>query len=95
MDMSRLIYGPYVVWSLPLGNYEMVCTLEERDDGSRLVVVKENGVEIDRAEFPAPERGDLAGAMAASNHAMGLRDKFYSRAMQGMSAEFARLRPRG
>jgi hypothetical protein len=93
MEMNSLIYEPHVAWSLPLGNYEMVCTIEERRDGGRVVIVKENGVEIDHAEFPAPERGDFLDAMRASNHAQKLREKWYSRALQGMTAEFARLRP--
>jgi hypothetical protein len=94
MDMNRLIYGRHVLWSQNLGNYEMACTVEERPDGSWVVIVKENGAEIERAEFPAPEHGDLAGAIAATNHAMQLQQKFFSRAMQGMSSEFSRLRPR-
>lgn len=93
MDMNRLMSGPHVAWSLPLGNYEMVCTIEARPDRSSLLVVKENGVEIDRVEFPPAERGDLAGAMAAWERAWQLREQLYSRAMLGISAEFARLRP--
>jgi hypothetical protein len=30
MNMNHLIHGPHVIWSLPLGNYEMVCTPKRR-----------------------------------------------------------------
>jgi len=73
----------------------MVCTIEERPDRGCLLVVKENGAEITREEFPAASRGDLAGAMAAWDRAWRLREQLYARATKGMGAEFARLRPRG
>lgn len=94
MNMNSPIYGSRIARCLPLGDYEMVCTIEERRDGSAVLVVKENGIEIDRGEFPAAERGDLTGAMAVWDRAWQLRDQLYARAMQGMRPEFARLRPR-
>jgi len=94
MDLNALLQGPRVAWSLPLGNYEMVCTIEERPDLSSVLVVKENGAELAREEFPAAPREDPASAMAVWDRAWKLREQFYPRASKRMSAEFERLRPR-
>jgi hypothetical protein len=86
--------GPHPSWSYTLGNYEMVCTLEERSDGSFLVLVTKNGQELERLTFPKPVPGDFESAMAASNAAMKLQEKYRLQAAQGMQPEFNRLRPR-
>jgi hypothetical protein len=94
MEFNELLYAPHVAWGQTLGNYKMVCTIEERRDRTTVLVVTENGQELERAEFPAPERGDFAGAMAAWDAAWKLREKYYQRALEGMQPEFNRLRPR-
>lgn len=88
---EKLIAGPRVAWSLPLGNYDMRCTLEECQDGSSVLVVTENGQELDRVEVGAPPKGDLQAAMKAWEIAWDLRSRYFDRAMQGAAAEYRRL----
>lgn len=83
-DENSILYRPTGVWANDVGDYALHCLLKENPDGSFLITVVENGVELERELLPS------SNTQEARERATSLRPKYEAR----YQAEIAKRTPR-
>ena len=82
---DSIIYWPKIAWANDIDDYTCRCHCQERPDGSFLVTVVENGVDLEQLEYSAAEVAETL----AFTRALKLRPKYNAR----YQAEIAKRQP--